>query len=138
MLPERITIDGLPPSANHVYLPNRGGGKRLSPEGVAWKQLVGFAVLLQRVQPPQDWRKVPCRVIVYQYMTGTRKQDTTAGAKLAEDAAMEALTGLDSKHHADGYVEDFRITREQHAAADRTVIEVSEMGSTKCTPVGEE
>jgi hypothetical protein len=97
----------------------------LTAEGKAWKALVGWAVNLQRVQPPQDWRKVYCKVTVRQEMVRPLSQDASNGLKISEDAVMEALTGLGPKQNPDRYVDDARGYRVK-AAADRTIITVEE------------
>lgn len=123
-LPERIVLPGKPVTANAGYAPG-GRWMRLSDAGKAWKELIKYAVLAQRVQPPQNWRKVHCELVITQYMVDPLAQDTTGGLKLSEDAVMEALTGLDNRHNHDRYVDRAAIERRQ-ADHDYTEVVVKE------------
>lgn len=75
----------LPPSVNHMYLPRRGGGRRLSPDAAAWKQAAYFAAL--EVFPDALTGEIE---VVYDFYFPDRRPDIDNGLKALNDALQGA------------------------------------------------
>ena len=75
----------LPPSVNHMYLPRRGGGRRLSPDAAAWKQAAYFAAL--EVFPDALTGEIE---VVYDFYFPDRRPDIDNCLKALNDALQGA------------------------------------------------
>lgn len=85
----------LPPSVNHMYLPRRGGGRRLSPDASAWKQAAYFAAL--EVFAEMLTGEIEA---VYDFYFPDKRSDIDNGLKALNDALQGAA-----------YVNDRQISR---------------------------
>lgn len=92
----RVWVRALPPTVNHMYLPNARGGKRLSPEAELFRSLVWTEVVSTQPRPAVP-DAGPLALTVRLTFGTKRRQDLDNRLKAAQDALALALAFDDAR-----------------------------------------